>query len=206
MTLVVSFEDFTPPARYDDVAWAQIRIDEASTSTGPWTIIDTLTIDPVDADPSLPASRSFTTENGTAADLWYRVAFLDAIGGETEPTPPIRNATRTASVYTTVTELARILKVDAVAREEALERVITTAAGEINAELNLADDDALEEWELQLCATVNLDRAADLWRHTESIPGVLGVLDESMPATPGRYSWERYAQRLSPIKRQWGLA
>jgi hypothetical protein len=53
---------------------------------------------------------------------------------------------------------------------------------------------------------VNLDRAADLWRHTESVPGLVGIPDEAMPTTFGRYSWERYAERLAPIKQEWGLA
>jgi hypothetical protein len=54
---------------------------------------------------------------------------------------------------------------------------------------------------------VNLDRAADLWRHTESIPGITGLLgDDGSVALPGRYSWNRYAERLAGCKNQWGLA
>ena len=35
---------------------------------------------------------------------------------------------------------------------------------------------------------------------------VLGVVDELQSTTPGRYSWNRYAARLSPVKDQWGIA
>jgi hypothetical protein len=54
--------------------------------------------------------------------------------------------------------------------------------------------------------SATIDRAADLWRHTESVPGLVGIPDEAMPTTFGRYSWNRYAERLAPIKQEWGLA
>jgi hypothetical protein len=74
------------------------------------------------------------------------------------------------------------------------------------AEIDLVDPGDLSESDVALCASVNLDRAADLWRHTESAPGILGVVDEAVPSTFGRYSWERYGQRLSTVKQQWGIA
>ena len=88
------------------------------------------------------------------------------------------------------------------------------ATGEINAEIDRADDDPIAGWEIDLAEQVCLDRAADLWRHTESIPGVTGLLgDEGGFATSTgpllayqRYSWERYAQRLAPLKEQFGIA
>lgn len=209
MGIVVSFQDFTPAARYDNVPWTEVEIFETDDpDTGTWTLIDTITLDPVDADPSLPASRDFTTENGTAVNQWYRIVFLDGTGDQTEPSAAMHNIASAVTAYATIDELARILHIRTPtdAQTAAMKRVLLAAAGEINMEINLADDDALEGWERDLCEQVNLDRAADLWRHTESIPGVLGVVDEAVPSTPGRYSWERYAQRLSPLKRQWGLA
>src|SRR4029077_5259943 len=110
--------------------------------------------------------------------------------------------------YASIDELARILKLrtPSDAQHAAMKRVLLTAAGEINREIDFAEDDALEGWERDLCEQVNLDRAADLWRHTESVPGIVGIPDEAMPSTFGRYSWNRYAERLAPVKRQWGLA
>lgn len=113
------------------------------------------------------------------------------------------------TAFATSTELARILKIRTPSTEQsaALDRVLLAAAGEIYAEIDLAATDTLADWETDLCTQVNLDRAADLWRHTESIPGITGLLgDEGSPIPPGRYSWERYAQRLAPVKRQWGVA
>jgi hypothetical protein len=83
--------------------------------------------------------------------------------------------------------------------------VLRAAAGEINSEIG-ADNGVLSGWQLNLAEQVNLDRAADLWRHTESVPGLVGIPDEAMPTTFGRYSWNRYAERLAPIKQEWGLA
>lgn len=112
------------------------------------------------------------------------------------------------NTYAEVTELFRILKIRTPTNPQivAAERCLVTATGEIDAEVNLADGDTLPEWGLSLVSQVCLDRAADIWRHTESAPGILGIPDEGMPTTFGRYSWNRYAERLSPLKGQWGLA
>lgn len=115
----------------------------------------------------------------------------------------------TGDTFATTAELFRILKVRTPTADQtaAAERVLFAAAGEIRAEIDIVTDDDLAGWELALCEQVNLDRAADLWRHTESIPGITGLMgDEGGAILPGRYSWERYAQRLAPLKRQWGLA
>jgi hypothetical protein len=207
MGIVISFEDYRPPPRWDAEPWTAVRVQEAIASDGPWVQIDEIALSPTDADPTTPQNRSFTTD-GTAVGLWYRVLFVDADSDTSSVTAAIRNAAGTSTVYTTVAELTRILKLrtPTVDQTAAMNRVIAAAAGEINAEIDLAADDELADWELDLCAQVNLDRAADLWRHTESVPGLVGIPDEAMPTTFGRYSWERYAQRLAPIKQQWGLA
>lgn len=87
-------------------------------------------------------------------------------------------------------------------------RVLTVAQVEIDKEIDRADDAAaLTSDELDLLEQVNLDRGADLWRHTESLPGVTGLLgDETSAVLPGRYSWNRYAERLAPLKNQWGIS
>lgn len=114
-------------------------------------------------------------------------------------------------MYGTTTELFRVLKVRNPTADQtaAATRYLTAATIEIDAELDrAADATALTSDELDLVDSVAIDRAADLWRHTESIPGVIGVLDEAPVSLPGytRYSWERYAQRLAPLKAQWGVA
>jgi hypothetical protein len=211
MTQIVSFVSYTPPQRFDALPWTHVQIEEAASDTGTFAIIDTLALSPLDVDPTDPQARSFTTANGTAADQWYRISFVDAGLHLSEPTQPVQNTAGAAppvTAYIDATELFRILKVRAPTSDQtaAANRVILTASGEIDAEIDRNSTTALETWKLDLARTVCLDRAADLWRHTESAPGILGVVDEAVPSSFGRYSWERYAQRLAPIKERWGVA
>jgi ribosomal protein S16 len=92
--IVVSFEGFTPPARFDASAqpWTQVRIEESSSATGTFSVIDTLALSPADTAPSSPADRSFTTTHATQAAGWYRLTFLDAAGNTSSPTAPFENA------------------------------------------------------------------------------------------------------------------
>lgn len=113
--------------------------------------------------------------------------------------------------YATSAELARILKIRTPTTEQtaALERVLDVATVEIDSEIDRATDaTALTTEQTELLEQVCLDRAADLWHHTESRTGLTGLLggEEGAVLTPGRYSWERYGQRLAPLKDQWGLA
>jgi len=210
MSEVVSFSNYRPPARYDSVPWTDAQINEAPAFDGPWTIIDTITFVVPDADPSDPQERSFTTPNGTAPDLWYTVTFLDGASGASTATTPVQNTTSGSTPYATVDDLFRVLKVRGGGTEDQIEAAqgdLDTATLEINAEIDRpASASPLTSEELELVKGVCIDRAADLWRHRESVPGVLGGLDDVAQPTTGRYSWERYAQRLAPLKQQWGLA
>lgn len=108
-------------------------------------------------------------------------------------------------------ELFRVLKIrtPTAEQEEAAQRDIDTAYGEILDELGIDEEDVadLTSMHLALCEGVNVERAADLWRHRESITGVTGLLgDDGGFAPPVRYSWERYAQRLANAKQSWGIA
>lgn len=115
------------------------------------------------------------------------------------------------TAFASTSELFRVLKIRTPTQDQtdAAERVIDAAYGEILTEIGIAEEDVgdLTTLEVALCTQVNLDRAADLWRHTESIPGVTGLLgDEGGFVTPARYSWERYGQRLASVKRTYGIA
>lgn len=111
--------------------------------------------------------------------------------------------------YATTDELFRILKVRTPTTDQttAAQGDLDTASIEIDAELDWASGHATATSEqLELFKGVCLDRAADLWRHRETAAGILGITDETVPTTPGRYSWARYAARLSVAKDQWGVA
>lgn len=78
MAYTRTFEDYTPPRRYDSLPFTQALIRESATETGTYTTIDTKTLSPVDADPSAPASRNFTTDDATLAAGWYVIRWQDA--------------------------------------------------------------------------------------------------------------------------------
>jgi hypothetical protein len=109
--------------------------------------------------------------------------------------------------YTDTTELARILKIrnPSDAQEDAMQRVLDVAEGEIDAEIDLADDaEELAGWQLALCAEVNLERAVEHWRQQES--PLVGLGAEFGAAHTSKDSWDRHAHKLAPLKNQWGLA
>src|SRR4051794_11477539 len=74
-------------AREDGQAWVSVEIEESVDVLGPWTLIDTIALSPVDPDPANPQDRSFTTSSGTLDRGWYRAVFVDALGNRefTEP-------------------------------------------------------------------------------------------------------------------------
>jgi hypothetical protein len=209
MAQVITFVDYTPAPRYDATAWAEVEIQETDDPVdGTWTTIDTITLSPVDADPTEPATRSFTTELASdTLELWYRLVFVDATGDEQQPTAPIQNVAP-ATAYATVNELARVLKIrePSDAQEAAMARILAAAAGEINAEIDLASDDALEGWQVALAAQVNLQRAAELWFAQEVPLGIAGLGSEFGTTHLARNSWDKHAYQLAPLKFQWGLA
>lgn len=85
--MIVTLSGFTPQPRTDQ-PWTHARIDEAPAEAGPYGTIATLPLEPIDADPSHPAARDFTSTAAALEHGWYRVTFLDAEGGE-EPTDPV---------------------------------------------------------------------------------------------------------------------
>lgn len=206
---VISFVNFRPPPRYDNLPFTNLVIEESVDGLVPWTQIDTFPLTPVDADPTHPQLRSFTTEKGTALNYWYRITFRDATGDESPPTIPIQNTGPTAvtpvvTAYAPVDELFRVLKIRApsVAQTTAGQRVLDTAALEIDSELGLtapyADPPAL-------VVEVNLERAVEHWSQQESPFGIIG-LGEATQIYTARDSWDRHALKLAPLKMSWGCA
>jgi hypothetical protein len=115
----------------------------------------------------------------------------------------------TGDTYATVDELARILKIrtPSIDQENAMARVLLTATGEIDAEIDRSvDDDDLAGWQLALVAEVALERAVEHWRQQESPFGIIGIGADLMPTRSARDTWDRHALKLAPIKTRWGLA
>lgn len=106
MSYVVTFTDYTPGPRDDAQPWTSARIEEAGTAGGPWALIDTVTLSPVDTDPANPAARSFTTHNATLPAGWYRIVWLDDVARE-QPTAPEFNG---GAVTPSVQQVASFLR------------------------------------------------------------------------------------------------
>jgi hypothetical protein len=97
MPLTRSFEGFTPPRRYDGQAFTQALVRESATPAGTYATIDTITLFPLDADPTSPQSRNFTTSNATLPDGWYIIRWVDAASA-TFDSDPIRHSNEAAIV------------------------------------------------------------------------------------------------------------
>lgn len=209
MSVVVSLEDFRPAPRYDSLPWTEARIEEGTASTGPWTILETQALTPLDSDPANPAYRNFTTALGTAAEQWYRIVFTDATLATGLPTVPIQNVEDDRAVYASVSELARLVRVDASARHDALMRVLKFAADEIDHEIGTVDINGTElpySNPPPAAREVNLQRAYFHWKQEQSQAGVILLGDDRTVAYTARDSWDRYAHFLSILKGSWGIA
>jgi hypothetical protein len=123
---VLSLTGYRPSPRFDDVAWTEARIEQALLEDGPWTALDTITLDPVDADPTDPAERNFTVEYEVADGEWFRVVFLDDDANE-QPTEPVSTA-GPVTVYTTLASAREALGVEtSVLSDDALAVLVSTA-------------------------------------------------------------------------------
>lgn len=110
--------------------------------------------------------------------------------------------------YASTDELFRILKIRNATAEQILaaERVLLAATGEIDSEINLATGDMLADWESSLAEEVCLERAVEHWQQQGAPFGLLGLSAESGVAFASKDSWGRHAEKLAPLKGQWGLA
>jgi hypothetical protein len=204
LTVVVSLTGVTPPARYDGLPWTTARIQEAATAAGSYTQIEAVTLNPVDSDPSDPLSRDFTSTLGTAASQFYRVIFRDAAGFDSPASPVVQNTTATTA-YATADQLSPLIQIARRrrrSRQQAMNRVLLAAAGEINSEIGRT---SLAGWELALArrstSSARLSIGSRRRRRSGSSGWVTGCR-----VTPPRDSWDRHAHKLAPLKRSWGVA
>jgi hypothetical protein len=208
MTVVVTLQDYRPAPRYDSLPWTSARIEEAPASTGPWVALETQALSPVDADPRTPAYRNFTTALGTAAEQWYRVVFLDAALATGLPTFPVQNIEDDRPVYASVSELAQLLRVSPSDRHNSLMRVLKSAADEIDSEIGTADIHGTilpYSNPPDIVSEVNIERAVEHWKQTQSPFGIIGIADLGMTYT-ARDSWDRHAHKLAVLKGSWGIS
>ena len=208
MTVVVTLEDFRPSPRYDGEPWTDAQIYEGLTSTGVFTLLETIPILPVDSDPENPAYRNFTTDLGTADELWYQIVFVDADMSTGQPTTPIQNVADDRPVYASVSELAQLLRVNATQRHNALMRVLKSAADEIDHEIGTVDINGV--------APPTPTPRPSAARSTSNEPWSTGSRSRHRSGSSGsgdaesvytaRDSWDRHAHKLAILKGSWAIA
>lgn len=100
-------ENFRPGER-DDQPWTAARLGfNATSSTGPFTTVETVTFTDPDDDPTSPKTRNFTTHLAPAPAGWWKVTFLDADASE-QPAPPVYFPD--PGIRPSVTEVAALLR------------------------------------------------------------------------------------------------
>jgi hypothetical protein len=110
---VISLTGYKPSARHDGKIWTEARIEGATSEAGTYAELETVTLSPVDTDPTAPLERSFTTELVTN-QTWVRVVFVDDDGDE-ESTLPVA---LTPTTFATRSDVALRLGRDLTADEE----------------------------------------------------------------------------------------
>lgn len=98
---VVSFTGYVPGARFDGEPWTHVRVEESTSSSGPWAAVETIALSPIDSNPEHPQTRDFTSDDPTITVGYFRIVFVDGDGDEqfTEPVPyPSRDGAPLAAV------------------------------------------------------------------------------------------------------------
>lgn len=109
MAFSVTLTNYVPPPRYDGVVYNRVRIEEATLEAGPWTVIDTQALSPLDTDASDPVSREITTTKAAIEQGFYRVRWLDAANNETPPSAGVQHLVAGGS-RPSVAEVANLLR------------------------------------------------------------------------------------------------
>jgi hypothetical protein len=105
----ITFRDFVPSARGDGQPWTRVRIDESASNAGPWSVVEVIALSPVDADPTLPQPRTFSTNLASDFASWFKVTFLDAGDNELPTTPVLARGTDLRDVRTLIPRTRRMI-------------------------------------------------------------------------------------------------
>lgn len=76
---------FTPPVRFDDVPWAQVRIEDSLGMGGTFSTVEVQDLPDPDADPAEPRSRNITTSASDLEAGYFRLVWIDGEGGVSPP-------------------------------------------------------------------------------------------------------------------------
>ena len=198
--VVITLPDYTPPARYDGHPWTTVLIGEAGSSSGPFTTITTITLNPVDTDPSNPISRSFTTNTAQLTSGWYQVTFKDATGATVTDTPiPLPAPTgQPATPYCTVLDVQarsaiRPVTASSVPNIAQVQQFVLDTAAEINGIL------IKKGYLIPIVSASNPDAFATL--HAINVTGAWALMEASSPTSinvdRATQAWENAKRMLA---------
>ncbi len=110
--------------------------------------------------------------------------------------------------YATVAELQELLRLTAptATQTAAMQRVLDAAAEEIDWELGYGTASPAPVPTPPLVHEVNLERAVEHWRQSQSPFGVIAVGAETEPVVTARNSWYRHHLKLAPLKQAYGVS
>jgi hypothetical protein len=110
--------------------------------------------------------------------------------------------------YAEVQELTTLLRIERPTQLQlvGMQRVLDAAAEEIDWELEYTAAAPAPSPVPALVTEVNLERAVEHWRQTQSPFGVIGLGGEGVPVIAARDSWYRHARKLAPLKVNQGVA
>lgn len=110
--------------------------------------------------------------------------------------------------YADVAELARLLNLPAptTAQTEAMQRVLDEAAADIDWCLGYDAQTPAPSPVPPLIVNVNLDRAMELWKQSQTPFGIAVLGPDAVPILTARDSFYRHSLRLAPLKTGWGVA
>jgi hypothetical protein len=171
-----SFEDFTPPKRFDGNPFTEARIYESGTRDGTYALIEAVALDPVDADPAAPVSRDFSTDGAALDKGWYRIDWADAADAVAQSTPLYVPTPTFAEVGDVGRRLGRDLTSDEFA---AAELVIELVTGLI---VEFLEEDA--EWAAALDPVPSLFRTLCITKAVDALanPENLAAMSETLGA------------------------
>jgi hypothetical protein len=169
---VASFTAVQPPARYAPGSqaigpWTSVRASEAPARTGPWTLLGTAALDPLDTDPAEPVERRVTIAGVGLVAGWYLLELLDA-AGNSQPFAPLYNgqswrpsAQDVAAESTAYTNRAGAFDESTSPTAGDVEGFIDVAVREIAGRVGLTDE--------RISALADLARTAAVWHAAASV-------------------------------------
>lgn len=81
------FLNRTPPARTDGMPWSTVQVMEGATRLGPYLLIESFPLSPLDVDAADPVARDITTVQATLTAGWYGLAWTDDAGHQSMTDP-----------------------------------------------------------------------------------------------------------------------